>query len=94
MALFNLNWKAVCIVWGLIEPFVRKLLEQQVPQKITKLYENLAKYAQPAVDSLFKLKTKIDTTPNEVDNYCFTQGVDAIEAFANYLLAQVQSLRA
>ena len=61
---------------------------------ITKLYENLAKYTQPAIDSLYKLKAKIKETPTEVDDYCFDQGVTAIETFANYLLGEVQNLRA
>ena len=60
---------------------------------ITKLYENLAKYTQPAIDSLFKLKDKIKNTPNELDDYCFNQGVSAIETFANYLLEETKKLR-
>ena len=60
---------------------------------ITKLYENLAKYTQPAIDSLFKLKDKIKNTPNELDDYCFNQGVLAIENFANYLFGVVKELK-
>ncbi len=87
------NWKALNELWDLIQPFVLKLVEKNVPKYITKLYENLAKYTKPAIDSLFKLKEKIKTTPNELDNYCFNQGVDAIETFANYLLTVVFDLR-
>ena len=39
------------------------------------------------------LKEKIKKTPSELDNYCFKQGVDAIEVFANYLLGIVTELR-
>lgn len=87
------NWKAFSELWTIICPFILKLLEKNVPDKITKLYENLAKYSQPAIDSLFKLKTKIKETPNEVDNFCFSQGVQAIENFANHLLSIVLRLR-
>lgn len=87
------NWKALNELWDLIQPFVLKLVDKNVPKYITKLYENLAKYTKPAIDSLFKLKEKIATTPNELDNYCFNQGVNAIETFANYLLTVVVDLR-
>ena len=60
---------------------------------IIKLYENLAKYSQPAVDSLFKLKEKIEKSPSELDDYCFNQGVSAIERFANYLIRVSIELR-
>ena len=87
------NWKDLSIIWVLIQPFVLRLLKKNVPNNITKLYENLAKYTQPAIDSLYRLKQKIKTTPNEVDDYCFEQGVSAIETFANYLLEETQRLR-
>jgi len=88
------NWKDLSTIWAVIQPFVLKLIKKNVPNSITKLYENLAKYTQPAIDSLFKLKDKIKKTPNELDDYCFEQGVNAIEKFANYLLETVQELRA
>lgn len=81
-------------IWAIIQPFILKLLKKNVPNSVTKLYENLAKYAQPAIDSLFKLKTKVKETPTELDDYCFEQGVSAIESFANYLLDEVKILRA
>ena len=40
------------------------------------------------------LKLKIKTSPNKLDDYCFNQGVNALESFANYLLETVKSLRA
>ena len=46
-----------------------------MPDSITKLYENLAKYTEPAIESLYKLKAKIKETPSELDDYCFEQGV-------------------
>lgn len=92
LALFK-NWKNLNVIWQLIEPFVLKLIEKNVPNCITGLYENLAKYTQPAIDSLFKLKAKIKDTPSELDNYCFIQGVNALEAFANYILGIVTELR-
>jgi len=76
----------VGIIWAIIQPFVIRLIQKKVPGSITKLYKNLAKYSQPAVDSLFKLKEKIEKSPSELDNYCFNQGVSAIEKFANYLI--------
>lgn len=88
------NWKDFSILWSLIQPFVLKLLKKNVPTSITKLYENLAKYTQPAIDSLYKLKNKIKETPSELDDYCFEQGVSAIETFANYLLDETKKLRA
>ena len=91
-ALFN-DWKELNIIWSLIQPFVLKLLKKNVPNSITKLYENLAKYTQPAIDSLYTLKEKIKETPNEDDDYCFNQGVEAIETFANYLLEETKNLR-
>jgi len=90
---FVKNWKDVSFIWALIQPFVVKLLKKNVPTTITKLYENLAKYTQPAIDSLYKLKDKIKETPSELDDYCFDQGVTAIETFANYLLGEVTKLR-
>lgn len=96
MNLFALvkNWKDFSVIWSILQPFILKLLKKNVPNSITKLYENLAKYTQPAIDSLYKLKLKIIETPNELDNYCFNQGVSAIESFANYLLETVKELRA
>lgn len=88
------NWKDFSAVWVTIQPFILKLVKKKVPTSITKLYENLAKYTQPAIDSLFKLKEKIKNSPNELDDYCFNQGVNAIETFANHLLETVKSLRA
>lgn len=88
------NWKELSTIWSIIQPFILKLIKKNVPSSKTKLYENLAKYSQPAIDSLFKLKTKIINSPNEIDNYCFEQGVQAIENFANHLLLLVQQLRA
>ena len=93
LALFK-NWKDFSILWNLIQPFVLKLLKKNVPTSITKLYEDLAKYTQPAIDSLYKLKNKIKETPTELDDYCFDQGVSAIETFANYLLDETKKLRA
>ena len=90
---FVKDWKDVSFIWALIQPFVVKLLKKNVPTTITKLYENLAKYTQPAIDSLYKLKDKIKKTPSELDDYCFDQGVTAIETFANYLLGEVTKLR-
>lgn len=87
------NWKKLCAIWNLIEPFVLNLIQKEVPKNITKLYENLAKYTQPAIDSLAQLKEKAEKTPSELDDYCFNQGVDALETFANYLLEQVEFLR-
>ena len=86
------NWKN-SIIWILIQPFVVKLIQKKVPSSITKLYENLAKFTQPAIDSLYRLKQKTKVTPNELDDYCFEQGVSAIETFANYLLEETQRLR-
>lgn len=88
------SWKDFNIIWSLILPFVKRLLEKKVPTTITKLYENLAKYTQPAIDSLYKLKSKIKESPNDLDDYCFVQGVSAIETFAKYLLEETQKLRA
>ena len=95
MNLFALvkSWKDFSFIWTVIQPFVLRLLKKNVPTSITKLYENLAKYTQPAIDSLFKLKEKIKNSPNELDDYCFNQGVSAIESFANYLLEVVADLR-
>mgnify|MGYP004581540885 FL=1 len=78
---FIKNWKDFSTIWAIIQPFILKLIKKKVPTTITKLYENLAKYTQPAIDSLFKLKGKIQNSPNELDDYCFNQGVNAIESF-------------
>lgn len=96
MNLFTLirNWKEFSTIWAIIQPFIVNLAKKQVPITITKLYENLAKYTQPAIDSLFKLKEKIKESPSELDDYCFEQGVCAIEKFAIYLLSVVKDLRA
>lgn len=87
------DWKVLNELWDILQPYVLKLVDKNVPKYVTRLYENLAKYTKPAIDSLFKLKEKIVTTPNELDNYCFHQGVNAIESFANYLLDVVAKLR-
>lgn len=93
MSIFE-KWKNISELWATIKPFVANLIKQNVPKAITKLYENLAKYTQPAIDSLFKLKAKIKETPNELDNYCFSQGISALETFANSLLGYVEKLKA
>lgn len=87
------NWKDFSAIWLVVQPFILKLIQKKVPTSITKLYENIAKYTQPAIDSLFKLKDKIKNTPNELDDYCFNQGVLAIENFANYLFTVVKELK-
>ena len=43
---------------------------------------------------LNELKEKIKTSPNALDDYCFNQGVNAIESFAKHLLEAVEKLRA
>ncbi len=91
---FIKSWKDFSTIWTIIQPFILKLIKKNVPTTITKLYENLAKYTQPAIDSLFRLKEKIKNSPNELDDYCFSQGVSAIETFANYLLEVAKELRA
>ena len=90
---FIRSWKDFSVIWSLIQPFVLKLVKKNVPDSITKLYENLAKYTEPALDSLYKLKAKIKETPSELDDYCFEQGVLAVETFANYLLEETKKLR-
>ena len=90
---FIRSWKDFSVIWSLIQPFVLKLVKKNVPDSITKLYENLAKYTEPAIDSLYKLKGKIKETPSELDDYCFEQGVLAVETFANYLLEETKKLR-
>lgn len=87
------NWKALNELWYVLEPFIINLAEKNVPRYIRKLYENLTKTTQPVLDSLKKLKEKIKTSPNALDDYCFNQGVNAIETFANHLLAVVADLR-
>lgn len=91
---FFKNWGNWGEIWTLIEPYVLNLIEKNVPNYITKLYENLAKYTQPAIDSLYELKTKISESGNELDDYCFSEGVSAIESFANYLNEIVADLKA
>lgn len=92
MSIFS-KWKEINTIWGLIEPFAINLIKKEVPKSIIRLYENLARFTQPAINSLLKLKEKAKETPNELDDYCFNQGVDALETFANYLLEQVKNLR-
>lgn len=87
------NWKDLSLIWNVLQPFVLKLIKKKVPTSVTKLYENLAKYTQPAIDSLFKLKEKTKKSPSEIDDYCFNQGVLAIENFANHLLGVVAELK-
>ena len=93
LLVFIKNWKNLSVLWGLIEPFIINLARKEVPKNITKLYENLAKYTQPVIDSLEKLKAKTIATPCELDDYCFKQGVDALDTFAHYLLGIVEDLR-
>ena len=87
------HWKDLSTIWAIIQPFIVRLAQKNVPTTITKLYENLAKYTQPAIDSLFKLKEKIKVSPSDLDDYCFEQGVTAIETFAHYLLGIVDELK-
>lgn len=96
MNLFTLvrNWKDLSTIWAIIQPFIVNLVKKKVPTTVTKLYENLAKHTQPAIDSLFKLKNKIKESPSELDDYCLEQGISAIEKFANYLISVVKDLRA
>ena len=91
--LFIQTWKTTNLTWAILEPFVIKLIEKNVPNKVTTLYENLAKYTQPAIDSLERLKLKVRKSPNALDDYCFNQGVTALENFAKYLLSIVVALR-
>ena len=43
------NWKVLNELWDVIQPFVLKLVDKNVPKYVTKLYENLAKYTKPAI---------------------------------------------
>ena len=65
------NWKDLSTIWAIIQPFIVNLVKKNVPTTVTKLYENLAKHTQPAIDSLFNLKNKIKESPSELDDYCF-----------------------
>ncbi|MBQ8636331.1 hypothetical protein IJX73_00920 [bacterium] len=87
------DWKHFSEIFSVIQPYILKLAQNRVPIAITKLYENLAKYAQPLIDSLLKLKIKVKTSPNELDDFCFRQGVSALESFANHLLKIVSDLK-
>lgn len=87
------SWKPSSWSWRLIEPFILKLLAKNVPGSITKLYENLIKPTQPVIDSIFRLKEKIKKTPTQVDDYCFNEGLNLIETYANHLLAIVEQLK-
>ncbi len=92
MSIFS-KWKEFNTIWGLIEPFAINLIKKEVPKSIIRLYENLARFTQPAINSLLKLKEKAKETPNELDDYCFNQGVDALDTLGNYILEQVKTLR-
>jgi hypothetical protein len=35
------------VIFGIIEPFIEKLIQREVNKNIVKLYENLAKHSQP-----------------------------------------------
>ena len=80
------NWKDFSAIWAVIQPFILKLIKRMFRLQSLNSMKTSQKYAQPTIDSLFKLKEKIKNTPNELDDYCFNQGVNAIETFANYLL--------
>lgn len=87
------NWKDVSFVWSIIQPFVVKLIRKNVPNSKTKLYENIAKAHQPLLDSLYKLKNKITTSPNKLDDECFNIGISALEAYSAYLTEEIQKLK-
>lgn len=81
------------VALSIIEPFILNLVSQNVPKKITSLYEKVAKFTQPLIDSLTKLKEKIKTSPTTIDDYCFNQGLNALETFAQYILTTVEEMR-
>jgi len=91
---FFIDWKTACIVYKLLEPFIEALFRREVPSRVTKLYENLAKFSSPAIDSLFKLKEKIKDSENSLDDECFKIGVGALKAFRDYLSGQIEKLEA
>ena len=92
LALFK-SWKDFNFAWTIIEPFVIKLIKKNVPNKITKLYEDVPKTHQPLLNSLNKLKNKIKETPNKIDDECFEIGVSALEKYHEYLGEEIKKLR-
>lgn len=92
LALFK-NWKDINIIWTVLQPFVIKLIQKNVPSSKIKLYENIAKYNQPAIDSLYKLKQKIQNSPNKLDDECFEIALSGLEAYNDYLADEIKKLR-
>lgn len=91
--LSNFDWKKLSALYLIVEPYILKLIAREVPKNVTKLYENLAKYTEPALLSLFKLAEKVKKSPNKVDQECLKIGIQAIEEFANYLLLNVKTIK-
>ena len=83
---FFTNKLFLLAAYQVLEPFIEKFIYWGVPRAKVKLYENLAKHTQPAIDSLFKLKAKVKQSPNTLDDTCLKQGSAAIKAFADFLL--------
>jgi hypothetical protein len=76
----------------LIEPFLIKLIDLGVKKYKTNIYKHLADKAQTAVESLIKLKQKIKESPSELDNKCFSEGLNIIKTLNSWLVDRIKEL--
>ncbi len=86
------NWKEFSAIWTLVQPFVLNLLRKNVPNAKIKPYEKLVKWTQKFFDNAYKLKEKKETQNNSVYDYCYEQLVGFIDAYLEYLSAEVKKL--
>lgn len=74
-------------------PVLETLSEKLVPNTKIQLYKVVASGVDICLESLDKLKNKINTTPNRIDNDCFELGLSIMEAIADRIKNKVEELR-
>jgi hypothetical protein len=77
----------------LLVPFFEKLVDIGVPSTKLFAYDNAVKGVAFAFEGLERLRIKVKTTPNEIDNKAFNASLEVMEALGKYILDKVESLR-
>jgi hypothetical protein len=75
-------------------PFLLQIAEATfIPKSKKFLYDNLDKAVDVAIESLYKLKKKVQETPSKVDNYAYTLGLDTLKAVSEKLMLAIGDLK-
>ena len=75
-----------------VETYLTNLASKNVPTRILALYTGFIKMYESLKDSCKNLALKVKNSPNQLDNYCLKQGLQAIKALCNTILKDVDNM--